>query len=654
MSQSPFCPKCGAELPQDAPDGLCPKCLVAAGFESEARPDPRLDETVPSPAASGFEPPTVDQLAEHFPQLEMVELLGQGGMGAVYKARQPGLDRFVAVKILPPEVGQDPAFAERFTREARAMAKLGHPNIVAIYDFGQADGLFYFVMEYIDGANLRQTMQSGRLKPEEALAVVPQICDALQYAHDEGVVHRDIKPENILLDKKGRVKIADFGLSKLMVSGGRESVDVSLTGTHQVMGTIRYMAPEQMQGTKSVDHRADIYSLGVVFYELLTGDVPMGSFEPPSKKVQVDVRLDEVVLRALAQEPDKRYQHASDVKTDVESVTYGTHEVRPRMPVPTDEHPLLAAARFWMTPQPGYGRSVGVWLLIVTAIYMVTQLTVTFTVPQRIEWPHMLTMYGGPVLIVLIGLILHLRWSVKTNQRPNPLKSSAVAELRPRQTTDAALPAHHATIAHRGWLALFLVVILGGVATGAWVVAMRSHRTPIFYPYLGDTGFVEGRNGPEVGPTMIAKLGIPAAQVDEANRVFQNYFKEYVSLERRHTKHSRDAAGHVRITIEPFPGEMHELVNRLASELGGIVEQGIAPLMPEKGKVHTQLGLFRFAGEATVKIDLWKDTSIGKGNIYHCDEEYEWLDGSKSGLGTEGPTAECIPKQYQLYWTELE
>jgi len=303
MSNKDLCPECGAEIPNAAPAGQCPKCMIKAGFETEG------------PGSSGFEPPSVELLSELFPQLEIVELVGKGGMGAVYKARQPGLDRFVAIKVLPPEVGRDSAFADRFVREARAMARLSHPNIVAIYDFGQTGGLFYFVMDYVDGANLRQTLQAGKLKPEEALAIVPQICDALQFAHDEGIVHRDIKPENVLIDLKGRVKIADFGLAKLL---SEEQIEVALTHTNQVMGTLRYMAPEQMQDTHDVDHRADIYSLGVVFYELLTGDVPMGRFDPPSRKVQIDVRLDEVVLRALAQEPDNRYQHASEVKTDIE------------------------------------------------------------------------------------------------------------------------------------------------------------------------------------------------------------------------------------------------------------------------------------------------------------------------------------------------
>lgn len=326
MSDPTRCPRCGSQLPDDAPRGLCPKCLVQAGFESEADPessprgkDPAVQPTMKSPAGlrSGFEPPPVEEIARLFPQLEILSVVGKGGMGAVYKARQPGLDRLVAIKILPPEISQDPTFSERFQREARALAKLNHPHIVAVYDFGQIAGLCYIVMEYVDGANLRQAIQTRSFTPAEALAVVPQICDALQFAHDEGIVHRDIKPENILIDKKGRVKIADFGLAKLL---GHDSVDHSLTAAHQVMGTLRYMAPEQMQSSRAVDHRADIYSLGVVFYELLTGELPMGKFAPPSRRVQVDIRLDDIVLRALEQDPELRYQHASDVKTELDSI----------------------------------------------------------------------------------------------------------------------------------------------------------------------------------------------------------------------------------------------------------------------------------------------------------------------------------------------
>jgi predicted Ser/Thr protein kinase len=319
---------CGSKLPADAPAGLCPQCLLKQGFESGVGADSASrGATI---IGVGFVPPAPDELAQHFPQLEILELIGKGGMGAVYKARQPALDRIVALKILPPEVGTDPAFAERFTREARALAKLSHQNIVAVYDFGKTsvpdaesvrdasrDGLYYFLMEYVDGANLRQLIKSGGTQPAEALAIVPQICEALEFAHGEGVVHRDIKPENILVDQKGRVKIADFGLAKLLQA---EPVGVTLTQAGQVMGTWYYMAPEQIERPLEVDHRADIYSLGVVFYEMLTGHVPSGRFDPPSKTAQIDVRLDEVVLRALEREPSRRYQHASDVKTQVESI----------------------------------------------------------------------------------------------------------------------------------------------------------------------------------------------------------------------------------------------------------------------------------------------------------------------------------------------
>ncbi len=303
------CPQCGATLQPDAPEGLCPACLLQRGFGTEAGP---------APNATSFVPPSFSELALLFPQLELLECLGRGGMGAVYKARQPRLDRFVALKILAPEKQNDPQFAERFEREARALARLNHPNIVTVFDFGEVQGRFYLLMEFVDGLTLRQLLQTGKMTPAEALNIVPKICEALQFAHEQGIVHRDIKPENILLDKQGRVKIADFGIAKI---AGLESKDLSLTGARDVMGTPNYMAPEQVEKPLTVDHRADIYSLGVVFYEMLTGELPLGKFAPPSQKVQVDVRLDEVVLHALEKEPARRYQHASQVKTAVETIT---------------------------------------------------------------------------------------------------------------------------------------------------------------------------------------------------------------------------------------------------------------------------------------------------------------------------------------------
>ena len=290
------------------------------------------------------EAPPIDQLAKLFPQFEILEFLGQGGMGFVYKARQPRLDRLVALKVLAPDPENRGRFAERFEREAQALARLSHPNIVAVYEFGEAGGLYFLAMEFVDGANLRNLIRGQALKPEQALAIVPAICDALQFAHTNGIVHRDIKPENILLDKQGRVKIADFGIAKMSGQERREA----LTAEQQAIGTPHYMAPEQIERPTQVDHRADIYSLGVVLYEMLTGELPLGKFALPSKKVQVDVRLDDVVLRALEKEPARRYQQAGDVKTDVETIATGKgapgQAAAPAVPVRTTSDKIILPA----------------------------------------------------------------------------------------------------------------------------------------------------------------------------------------------------------------------------------------------------------------------------------------------------------------------
>ncbi len=312
METQKICPNCRKPLPPDVPLGLCPECLIKSGFPTEGGGGVSGEA-----AGARFVPPPVEEIARLFPQLEILGLIGKGGMGAVYKARQPALDRFVALKVLPPAVGSDPGFAERFNREARALARLNHPNIVAVHDFGRTGPLHYLLMEFVDGTNLREVEHAGRLSPEQALAIVPQICEALQFAHNEGIVHRDIKPENLLLDKKGRVKITDFGIAKIV---GVPAGKVSLTGAKDVVGTPHYMAPEQIEKPQAVDHRADIYSLGVVFYEMLTGELPLGKFAPPSKKVQIDVRLDDVVLHTLEKEPERRYQQVNQLKTDVETI----------------------------------------------------------------------------------------------------------------------------------------------------------------------------------------------------------------------------------------------------------------------------------------------------------------------------------------------
>jgi serine/threonine protein kinase len=349
-SQTKRCPKCGGPIPAEAPQGLCPRCL----FQQASIPT----EAGKSESAKSA-PPTHEELTAAFPQLEILGLIGQGGMGYVFKARQPKLDRFVALKILSASLAADPAFAERFTGEGRALARLTHPNIVAIHDFGQANGFFYLLMEFVDGVNLRQAMKAGRFTPAQALVIVPRICEALQFAHNEGILHRDIKPENILLDTRGRVKIADFGIAKLMgadkqaptpslsqptgeggapAPGQGTRQPVNLTEAGKLLGTPQYMAPEQIEHPQDVDQRADIYSLGVVFYEMLTGELPLGRFAPPSEKSTVDPRLDEVVLRTLEKERERRTQTASEVKTQVETITRGG--------APSDTEPV------WVEPLP--------------------------------------------------------------------------------------------------------------------------------------------------------------------------------------------------------------------------------------------------------------------------------------------------------------
>ncbi len=258
------------------------------------------------------------EIAPHFPQLEILELLGRGGMGVVYKARQKSLGRLVALKLLAPEREKEPQFAERFAREAQALAQLDHPHIVTVYDFGQSGPFFYLLMEFVDGVNLRQLLRARNLSPEEALAIVPPLCEALQFAHERGIVHRDIKPENLLLTRDGRVKIADFGIAKML--GAEIAQAQAAAEEERIAGTPGYMAPEQKESPRRADSRADIYSLGVVFYEMLTGELPANKIEPPSRKVQVDVRIDEVVLRALEHEPELRFQTAAEMGTRVETI----------------------------------------------------------------------------------------------------------------------------------------------------------------------------------------------------------------------------------------------------------------------------------------------------------------------------------------------
>ena len=279
------------------------------------------------PDPVSFVPPTVEELGVMLPSYEVERLIASGGMGAVYKARQMDLDRMVAVKILPPEAGNDAESLNRFRSEARAMAKLNHPNIVSIYDFGVKDGQCYFVMEYVEGRNVHELILDGQVTPEVALPLLSQVCDALSYAHSKGIIHGDIKPSNIVVDGEGNVKLLDFGLARLM-----EHEQSDADAEWVPMGTPEYAAPELYERGAVADPRTDIYALGVVYYEMLMRTVPQGTFALPSTALKVDGRVDDVIVRCLRQEPDNRFQNAAEVRQLLEDIRTG----KPLVPVAPD------------------------------------------------------------------------------------------------------------------------------------------------------------------------------------------------------------------------------------------------------------------------------------------------------------------------------
>ena len=295
-----------------------------------------------APTQAGAEPSAQtplppEQIAPHFPQLEILECLGRGGMGVVYKARQKTLNRFVALKLLAPERVLDPRFAERFTREAQALAALNHPNIVTIHDFGQAGGFYYLLMEFVDGVNLRQLLRARKFTPEEALAIVPPLCDALQFAHDRGIVHRDIKPENLLLDKAGRVKVADFGIAKMLGTLNASGNAGRTRGTGKHHADRRWNTGLQRTRTKDRSaargqSRRHLLPGRGILRTAHGGTARSAARTALPKKVQIDVRLDEVVLRALEKDPELRFQQVSEVKTMVETIVQPSSHPPPASP----------------------------------------------------------------------------------------------------------------------------------------------------------------------------------------------------------------------------------------------------------------------------------------------------------------------------------
>lgn len=311
--------------------------------------DSGLEASVPEVPAH-WEPPTPSHIAVLLPQYQIEHLIGRGGMGAVYKGRQITLQRPVAIKVLPAELARNAEFVARFHREAQLLASLSHQGIVTIFDFGQTtEGHLYFVMEYVDGTDLYRLIHKSntKLDAKEALSLTVQICEAMQYAHDKGVVHRDIKPANVLVTKDGRAKLADFGLAMKPADPDavpqppkpevyfdtKHSPDVAamrFTAPGAAMGTPDYAAPEVYEGR--ADERSDIYALGIMLYEMLTGAPPKGYFQLPSSMALVDHRVDNVVVKALEIDPGARYQKVDEMKSDVQAATQPLAKPPPQPP----------------------------------------------------------------------------------------------------------------------------------------------------------------------------------------------------------------------------------------------------------------------------------------------------------------------------------
>jgi formylglycine-generating enzyme required for sulfatase activity/serine/threonine protein kinase len=272
-----------------------------------------------SASAKSWEPPSIEEFSAQLPQYQIEALLGSGGMGAVYKGRQTSLDRPVAIKILSGALeDSDVGFAERFKNEARAMGKLNHPGIVGVYDFGQTStGLLYIVMEYVDGTDVAKMIaMRRRLHTEHAMAITAHVCDALAYAHERGIIHRDIKPANIMVGYDGAVKVADFGLAKMS-----QTAQSGITQSNVVMGTLHYMAPEALTLGTAVDQRADIYAVGVMLYQMLTGKLPQGMFEMPSLQAPgLDPRYDKIVATAMRDDRELRYASARALRLELDAI----------------------------------------------------------------------------------------------------------------------------------------------------------------------------------------------------------------------------------------------------------------------------------------------------------------------------------------------
>ena len=381
---------------------------------------------------------------------QITEELGRGGMAIVYRAYQPSLNRYVAIKVLPPQLSFDQQFVDRFQREARAAANLRHPNIVVIHDVGHHDGTYYIVMEYLEGRTLKELVeQTGPLPPQRAARIVEQIAAALDYAHQRGFVHRDVKPANVFVGEGDRVTLTDFGIAK----AASETEHLTRTGT--LMGTPEYMSPEQAEGG-AVDHRTDLYALGVVLYQMLVGQVPFRGttphavlhdviYEAPPRPRQVypnvSPALEPVVLKAIAKQPDDRYQRGAELVKDLRQALTGSRANAGSVPLP----PTAMSAR--------QGRSPVIWILagIAAVLVLVTGGVLALVATEDRETPTPSATVTMPVVAIqtedpgegdAVSTPVALTLPAPTSTEVTSETSTAVPpSATPEASTDTPVPA---------------------------------------------------------------------------------------------------------------------------------------------------------------------------------------------------------------------